>query len=181
LKRFITDRSDPAMYKPASMASTTNGTARIAIVGSGPAGLTAAHFLSLKGYKVTVFETDDRPGGMLFSAIPSYRLPREVIQKEVESLLDENITLRCNTTLGRDITIDSLFADGFHAIFVAIGAHKACACICREKTCREFIRPFNFSRRLINAASNWPRDTSASSAAATPRWMRRAWRFASRR
>jgi NADH-quinone oxidoreductase subunit F len=125
LKRFITDRSDPAMYKPVRIASTTNGTAKIAIVGSGPAGLTAAHFLSLKGYKVTVFETDDRPGGMLFSAIPSYRLPREVIQKEVESLLDENITLKCNTTLGRGITIDSLFAEGFAAIFVAIGAHKS--------------------------------------------------------
>ena len=62
---------------------------------------------------------------MLFSAIPSYRLPREVIEKEIHSLLDENITLRCDTKLGRDITIDTLFEDGFQAIFIALGAHKS--------------------------------------------------------
>ena len=62
---------------------------------------------------------------MLFSAIPSYRLPREVIRKEIESLLDENITLKCGTTLGRDFTIDGLFADGYGSIFLAIGAHKS--------------------------------------------------------
>jgi len=87
--------------------------------------LTAAHFLSLRGYRSTVFEMDSRPGGMLFSAIPSYRLPREVIEKEIHSLLDENITLQCDTKLGRDITIDTLFEDGFQAIFIALGAHKS--------------------------------------------------------
>jgi NADH-quinone oxidoreductase subunit F len=68
---------------------------------------------------------DGRPGGMLFSAIPSYRLPREVIENEIKSLLDENITLRCDTKLGRDVTIDTLFEDGFQAIFIAVGAHKS--------------------------------------------------------
>jgi NADH-quinone oxidoreductase subunit F len=125
LKRFITDRIDPATYQPLRAENPANGASKIAIVGSGPSGLTAAHFLSLKNYKVTIFETDERPGGMLFSAIPSYRLPREVIQKEVDSLLDENITLKCNTALGRDITIDNLLEEGFKAIFVAIGAHKS--------------------------------------------------------
>jgi NADH-quinone oxidoreductase subunit F len=125
LKRFITDRIDPATYQPVRAVNPANGASKIAIVGSGPAGLTAAHFLSLQNYKVTIFETDERPGGMLFSAIPSYRLPREIIQKEVDSLLDENITLKCNTALGRDVTIDDLFAEGFKAIFVAIGAHKS--------------------------------------------------------
>ncbi len=125
LKRFITDRIDPATYQPVRPVNPANGANKIAIVGSGPAGLTAAHFLSLKNYQVTIFETDERPGGMLFSAIPSYRLPREVIQKEVDSLLDENITLQCNTALGRDVTIDRLLEEGFKAIFVAIGAHKS--------------------------------------------------------
>jgi NADH-quinone oxidoreductase subunit F len=124
LKRFVTDRIEPATYKPLRIAGA-DGYPPVAVVGSGPAGLTAAHYLSLKGHKVTVFETDAQPGGMLFSAIPSYRLPHEVIRKEIESLIDENITIKCNTTLGRDITLDSLFGEGFGAIFVAIGAHKS--------------------------------------------------------
>jgi NADH-quinone oxidoreductase subunit F len=120
----VTDRIDPSSYKPKRKAES-NGRGPVAVVGSGPAGLTAAHYLSLRGYRVTVFESDDQPGGMLFSAIPSYRLPRQTIQKEIDSLLDENITLRCRTALGREVTLDSLFHDGFKAIFVAIGAHKS--------------------------------------------------------
>jgi len=124
LKRFITDRADPASYRP---VRTPRGDdlPRVAVVGSGPAGLTAAHYLSLKGYKTTVFEQDAEPGGMLFSAIPGYRMPREVLHKEIAALLDENITLRCGIALGRDVTLDSLFAEGFKAIFVALGAHKS--------------------------------------------------------
>ena len=125
LKRFITDRIDPSTYRPVRTGQPTEETPRVAIVGSGPAGLTAAHFLSLRGYRSTVFEMESEPGGMLFSAIPSYRLPREIIEKEIRSLLDENITLRCDTKLGRDITIDTLFDEGFGAIFVALGAHKS--------------------------------------------------------
>lgn len=124
LKRFITDRIEPTTYKPLRIARA-DSYPPVAIVGSGPAGLSAAHYLSLKGHKVTVFETDAQPGGMLYSAIPSYRLPHEVIRKEIESLIDENITIKCNTTLGRDITLDSLFSEGFGAIFVAIGAHRS--------------------------------------------------------
>ena len=124
LKRFITDRIDPGSYQPVRMPRAEN-LPPVAVVGSGPAGLTAAHYLSLKGYKVTVFEQDADPGGMLFSAIPGYRLPHEVLRKEVAAVLDENVTLRCNTALGRDVTLDSLFGEGFKAIFVALGAHKS--------------------------------------------------------
>ncbi|MBE3110841.1 MAG: FAD-dependent oxidoreductase, partial [Acidobacteria bacterium] len=84
-----------------------------------------AHYLSLDGYRVTIFEADDKPGGMLVSGIPAYRLRREVLRKEIECLLDENITLRCDTALGRDFTLDSLFADGYKAVFLALGAHKS--------------------------------------------------------
>ncbi len=125
LKRFITDRTDPSSYVPERSAWTDGEPPRVAIIGSGPAGLTTAHYLSLKGYKVTVFEAEDQPGGMLYCAIPSYRLPREVIRKEVEALLDENITLKCSTALGRDISVDSLFEEGYQAILLALGAHKS--------------------------------------------------------
>jgi NADH-quinone oxidoreductase subunit F len=123
LKRFVTDQTDPGTYVPAR--APRNALPPVAIVGSGPAGLTAAHFLSLQGYRVTVIEKESEPGGMLFSAIPAYRLPRDVIRREIEALLDENITVRCHTALGRDVTIDSLLGEGFGAVFIAIGAHES--------------------------------------------------------
>lgn len=125
LKRFVTDRIDPSIYKPKREEWHNGSAPRVAIVGSGPAGLTTAHYLSLKGYKVTVFEAEHKAGGMLCCAIPAYRLPHETIQKEVEALLDKNITVKCNTALGRDITVDSLFEDGYRAILLALGAHKS--------------------------------------------------------
>ena len=124
LKRFVTDRVDPAAYKPLR-THTSIGGGGVAVVGAGPAGLAAAHYLSLSGYKVTLIESENEPGGMLVSCIPSYRLPRDVLRKEIESLLDDNITLRCGTSLGRDITIDELFKDSFKAVFLAIGADKS--------------------------------------------------------
>ena len=125
LKRFITDRVDPSRFKAVRMAIANKNSPRVAVVGSGPAGLTAAHYLSLRGYKITIFETEKKLGGMMLSAIPAYRLPREVIEKEIQSILDDNITVRTNTILGKDITIESLFKDGFKAVFLALGAHKS--------------------------------------------------------
>jgi len=125
LKRFVTDHVDPSVYKPMRIQRNGDPVPKVAVVGAGPAGLSAAHDLSLLGYKVTVFESEEEPGGMLMSCIPAYRLPREVLRKEIRSLLDENITLKCGTTLGRDITIDDLFRDGFKSIFLAIGADKS--------------------------------------------------------
>ncbi len=125
LKRFITDRIDPLSYKPVRESNFNGDAPHVAIIGSGPAGLTAAHYLSLKGYKVTVFEAESEPGGMLTCGIPSYRLPREILRKEIESLIDENVTVKCNSVLGRDITIDGLFKKGFKAVFLALGAHKS--------------------------------------------------------
>jgi NADH-quinone oxidoreductase subunit F len=155
LKRFITDRIDPSTYRPVRTGTPATDTPRVAIVGSGPAGLTAAHFLSLRGYRPTVFEMESQPGGMLYSAIPSYRLPREVIRKEIESLLDENITLRCNTMLGKDITIDTLFEDGFQAIFIALGAHKSIPLHLRGEDLPgvypsiQFLKAFNMRREAL--------------------------------
>ena len=125
LKRFITDRIDPSVYKPVRTDRRGEGVHKVAVVGAGPAGLSAAHHLSLLGHKVTLIEAEDEPGGMLISCIPAYRLPRDVARKEIELLLDENINVRCGTRLGRDMTIDELFKGGFKAVFLAIGADKS--------------------------------------------------------
>ncbi|UCE66703.1 MAG: NADH-quinone oxidoreductase subunit NuoF [Candidatus Zixiibacteriota bacterium] len=125
LKRFIADRVDPASYRPVRQPTAENESKKVAVVGSGPAGLTTAHYLSLKGYKVTIFEADKEPGGMLLAGIPEYRLPRNVLRKEIECLLDENINVKCETTLGKDFTADDLFKDGFGAVFLALGAHHS--------------------------------------------------------
>ena len=124
LKRFITDRIDPSAYKPAR--EFKNGkTIKIAVIGAGPAGLTTAHYLSLKGYTINVFESESEAGGMLFCAIPPYRLPREVIKGEIDSILDKNITLHLNKTLGKDFSIEDLFNQGYQAVLLAMGAHKS--------------------------------------------------------
>lgn len=126
LKRFITDRIDPSIYRQPASLNKRKDAGRVAVVGAGPAGLAAAHYLSLYGHKVTVFDANEEPGGMLVSGIPTYRLPIEVLRKEIASLLDsEHVTLKNNTVLGRDMTIDDLFNEGFKAVFVAIGADKS--------------------------------------------------------
>ncbi|MBD3404310.1 NAD(P)-binding protein [candidate division GN15 bacterium] len=125
LKRFITDRIDPKTYQPVRLAWPEEKVPRVAIVGSGPTGLTAAHYLSLKGVQVTVFESEDKPGGMLSCVIPSYRLPHETVEREIESLIDENITVKCNTALGEDISVDSLQQEGYQAVLLAMGAHES--------------------------------------------------------
>jgi NADH-quinone oxidoreductase subunit F len=109
-----------AGWQPASQSAIA-----VAVVGAGPAGLSAAHYLSLGGYRVTLFDAEAAPGGMLLTAIPPYRLPRAIVRKEVAALLDENITVRCGVMLGRDVTIEGLFEEGYGAVFLALGAHKS--------------------------------------------------------
>ena len=123
LKRFVTDRIDPSIVKP--QYSPDKREEKVAVIGAGPAGLSAAHYLSRNGYKVTVFEADDRPGGMLMTGIPAYRLPRETIGKEIQSLVDDNVELKCGTVLGKDTSLDRLFNEGYKAVFLAMGAHKS--------------------------------------------------------
>ena len=123
LKRFVTDNVDPGTYVPPR--ADKHEDKKVAIVGAGPAGLTAAHLLSLSGYSVSLLDANPEPGGMLLLGIPSYRLPRDVLNKEIAALIDENITLRMNTILGRDTSIDQLFAEGFDAVFLAMGATKS--------------------------------------------------------
>jgi NADH-quinone oxidoreductase subunit F len=124
LKRYVVDHVDPKTFA-VTIKPATERSKRVAVIGAGPSGLTVAHYLSQKGHRVTMFEKENQPGGMLMNGIPAYRLPREVLEKEIATLLNDNIELKCNVALGKDITIDGLLAAGFHAVYVSIGAYRS--------------------------------------------------------
>ena len=96
---------------------------KVAVVGSGVAGLTCAHDLALLGYDVSVFEKQGVPGGMLMLGVPEYRLPRDLVQAEIQAILSLGVELRLNKAIGRDFDLSALRAEGFEAVFIAIGAH----------------------------------------------------------
>jgi NADPH-dependent glutamate synthase beta subunit-like oxidoreductase len=128
LKRFLTERHGPESRRP--VAPTTKPSAKlpykVAIVGGGPVGLSAAHDLALMGYAVTIFEASPVAGGMLYLGIPEYRLPRSVVEAQVREILETgDITLKLNSAAGRDFTINELRHQGFDAVLIAVGAHKS--------------------------------------------------------
>lgn len=96
---------------------------KIAVVGSGPAGLSAAYQLARRGYPVTIFEAFDNPGGMLRWGIPSYRLPEEVLDAEVNAIKELGVEIKFNTKIGKDVSLDDLKKE-YKAVYLAIGAHK---------------------------------------------------------
>ena len=98
---------------------------QVAIVGSGPAGLSAAYFLTKMGYRVTVFESMPAPGGMLRYGIPEYRLPKDILDSEINYMKDMGVEFRTGTTIGKDMTIAQLKDGGFKAILIAIGTNKS--------------------------------------------------------
>lgn len=95
---------------------------KVAVVGSGPAGLTVAGDLILKGHNVTIFEAFHKPGGVLVYGIPEFRLPKEIVFSEVAALGDLGVVLECNQVIGRTITLEELFEEGYDAIFLGVGA-----------------------------------------------------------
>ncbi|MCE5275278.1 MAG: FAD-dependent oxidoreductase [Syntrophaceae bacterium] len=99
---------------------------KVAIVGSGPSGMTCAYQLAKMGYQVTVFEANSRPGGMLTYAIPRYRLPEEVVKSELERIIGLGITMKYNTAVGRDVKLQDL-EEEFKAVYVALGAQASAA------------------------------------------------------
>jgi NADH-quinone oxidoreductase subunit F len=118
LKRYITDNAP----RPKQEAAPVTRQEKIAIVGAGPAGLTAARDLALRGYKVTVFEALSQPGGMLRWAIPAYRLPRNVLADEIKNNVEAvGVEIKCNTAVGKDISFEQLNKD-FDYIFLAPGS-----------------------------------------------------------
>jgi len=121
LRHFLTDYK---LEEKASPMPKTH-TEKIAIIGSGPAGLTAACELVKNGYSVTVFESSSEPGGMLRRCMPEYRLPRDVLDIEIEHIKGLGVEIRTNTTIGKDLTLNTLSRDGYKVVFVAIGAHES--------------------------------------------------------
>ncbi len=99
-------------------------TEKVAVIGSGPAGVTAAYQLLQQGYQVTIFEKLPEPGGMMRYGIPEYRLPRDILAGEIGVVEEMGAEIRCGVTFGKDITLDSLKKDGYAAVFMAIGLHN---------------------------------------------------------
>jgi formate dehydrogenase (NADP+) beta subunit len=131
LKRFVTERFGVESMIDLDMLREIYGKRglrypddRVAIIGAGPAGLGAAHDLALLGYPVTLFEAQPVAGGMLRLGIPEYRLPRELIKLEINAILSLGVDLRVSQRIGRDFTLSDLRAEGFRAVFLAVGAHK---------------------------------------------------------
>ena len=122
LKRFVADRVDLDQLPIPEIRKRSE---RIAIIGSGPAGLSSAYFLALDGYQVTIFEALPVAGGMLRVGIPDYRLPPTVLDREIGLITRLGVEMIFNTALGKDFTLDDLFAQGFAAIYLAIGAHRS--------------------------------------------------------
>ena len=124
LKRFVADHdmNNGTPYIPEVKPTTGH---RVAIVGGGPAGLSAAYYLALEGHEVTILESSSQLGGMLRYGIPEYRLPKAILDKEIASVTDLCYEVRCNACLGQGFTIDSLKSDGYEAIFLALGAQAS--------------------------------------------------------
>ncbi len=128
LKRLLTERYGPESRHPLPLNRPRSAPQphRVAVVGSGPVGLSAAHDLGLLGYSVTIFEAAPVAGGMLKLGIPEYRLPRSVVEAQVREILESgNITLKLNHAAGRDFTISGLRQQGFDAVVIAVGAHRS--------------------------------------------------------
>ena len=124
LHRFLADWEKQEDEKILPEAAEEKRDEKVAVIGSGPAGLAAASFLARKGYGVTIYEKLPVAGGMMAVGIPEYRLPRDMLQREIDIIRDQGVEIKTGVTFGKDITFDSLKADGYSAVFMAIGLHK---------------------------------------------------------
>ncbi len=120
LERFVSDYHN-ANFKGEPEIPASNGR-KVAVIGSGPSGLTCAGDLAKKGYKVTVFEALHLAGGVLVYGIPEFRLPKSIVQKEVDALKKYGVDVETNVVVGKTITVDELFGQGFEAVFIGSGA-----------------------------------------------------------
>ncbi len=119
LERFVADFDSEAGLVHDAIPEKSRG--RVAVVGSGPAGLTIAGDLSRRGFAVEIFEMEPEPGGVLMFGIPEYRLPKEVVRREIRKIERLGVVFHLNTTIGEGHTVDDLFAEGFDAIFMGTG------------------------------------------------------------
>jgi formate dehydrogenase beta subunit len=120
LKRYAAD-GDQGLWKKNEKISAETGK-KVAVVGSGPSGLTAAFYLRKQGHRVTVFESRSKPGGMMRYGIPRYRLPEDLLDREIQTVLDPGVEVKLNQALGKDFTLDRLKHEGYDAVFLGVGA-----------------------------------------------------------
>lgn len=119
LERFVADFDSNAGLTHETIPEKSRG--RVAVIGSGPAGLTIAGDLSRRGFSVEIFEMEPEPGGVLMFGIPEYRLPKEVVRREIKKIENLGVPIHLNSTVGETINIDDLFGQGFDAIFMGTG------------------------------------------------------------
>lgn len=119
LERFVADFDSEAELSHEAIPEKHRG--KVAVIGSGPAGLTIAGDLSRQGFAVEIFEMEPEPGGVLMYGIPEYRLPKEVVRREIKKIENLGVIFHLGTTIGESFTVDDLFAKGFDAIFMGTG------------------------------------------------------------
>ena len=122
LKRFIADQDNFEKWVPDVKPEKSK---KVAIIGGGPAGLTCAYYLALEGYKSTIFEKLPHLGGMLRYGIPEYRLPKNVLDDEIEWILNLGVDTKTGVVFGKDLAIKDLIGNGYDSVFIGVGAHKA--------------------------------------------------------
>jgi len=125
LKRFVMDWAIENGKDTLPIQTPQRHNIKVAVIGSGPAGLAASYTLNMLGYDVALFESQAVAGGMLALGIPEHRLPKAVLKSDIEFILKSGVVLKTNTTLGKDFTIDDLIQKGFKALFIATGAYKS--------------------------------------------------------
>jgi heterodisulfide reductase subunit A-like polyferredoxin len=129
LKRFVTDivreKRQAGELPPEEKLEIDPDKPKVAVVGSGPAGLSCALDLARLGYPVTIFEANAHAGGALYYSIPSYRLPKDKLEEDIQEILDAGIDIKYSTRIGKDVTLDQLKEQGYKAVFLGIGAEKS--------------------------------------------------------
>ena len=125
VKKFVADfdLNSKTRYTPEKIIANVHGEyeEKIAIIGAGPAGLSAAYYLAVAGFKPTIFEKNEKPGGMLMYGIPSYKLEKDVIEAEIQVIRDLGVEIKCGVEVGKDVTIAQLKEQGYKAFYIAIG------------------------------------------------------------
>ncbi len=148
LKRFAADAGKDREAAESALKKIVKNGKKVAVIGAGPAGLTCAHDLAKLGYGVTVFEASPAAGGMLVLGIPEYRLPRDVLNSEIDDIRRLGVEIRNGVRIGRDLSLDDLLPPSYDATFVAVGAHLGLSARMEHEDAAGVISGVDFLRAL---------------------------------